>query len=108
VSRVDFYSWIFVITSALLYLIWLAAIFAGFLVTGWQTAIVVVLFTLVSGVLCWRYRQWWQNYRQYRIVKRLSKSDPGIIDNLRTLRLHFLTSITSRSSILPQLPGLIK
>ncbi|MBC8034996.1 MAG: 1-acyl-sn-glycerol-3-phosphate acyltransferase [Chitinophagaceae bacterium] len=108
VYRIDFYSWIFVTSSALLYIIWLLMLFAGFSLTSVKYAAAVVPFALLSGILCRAYKQWLRDYKQYRLLRDLKQSHPHIIDHLQTLRLTILSSTTYHSLIHQQLLGLAR
>ena len=95
VSRIDYYSWIFVVTASLMYLCWLVILFFGFLVVGWDWAIIIIVISMMTGVVSPSYINNWKRYQQFKRVNRLKKKEPGILKNLHHLRATILSKIFS-------------
>jgi 1-acyl-sn-glycerol-3-phosphate acyltransferase len=67
VTRPDFYSWVLVVSSALLYLVWLSVLFVGFAINGVAVAFTVILLTVSTGAFAARYIP---EFSKYRAIQR--------------------------------------
>lgn len=83
VTRPDFYSWIFVTVSAVLYILWILMLFTGFLIIGWKYAVAVVLAAIASGIFLYHYTKGWNMYKQFRRLRNLA---PETVSDLLSLR----------------------
>ena len=86
VKRIDFYSWVFLTTSALLYCCWIIILFSGFLVIGIRYAFVITMITLSLGPFTVFYINLRNAYRAQQEYNRLLKSNSTRISELKSLR----------------------
>ena len=86
VKRIDFYTWVFLTTSALLYCCWIVILFSGFLVIGIRYALVITIITLALGPFTVFYFNLRNAYKVQQEYVRLVKSNRSRITELQNLR----------------------
>jgi 1-acyl-sn-glycerol-3-phosphate acyltransferase len=73
VSRIDFYSWIFVVAYAFLYLIWVLLLVAiAFFIWNMVTALAILVVMMVTGLFIYYYFDCLNDYRQNNLLHQLS------------------------------------
>ena len=93
VYRLDFYSWIFLTCATFFYLVWLLALFLGFMKPGWPYAIFIVLITVSGGIFAQYYLQCFKDYVQVKRVGKLQQKNPDIIKQLKETRRKIIEMI---------------
>lgn len=93
VRRIDFYSWILVAASALLYLAWitLLAIASFLLLPAWK-ALALLFITLATGQYCWNYFGFYQDWKQQQLAKKLPANT---LRSLQAIRKSILNAMSS-------------
>lgn len=86
VTRLDFYTWIMVASSALLGFCWYLLLFLGFLIVGWKCAAAVVLLAAFTGVIAHQYLLRWRAYHLWNASVRIKKQQPDSWQKLELLR----------------------
>ena len=95
VKRIDFYSWILVAGSALLYLAWFILLAsASFLLLPTWKAVALIFITISTGQYCWNYFGF---YRQWKEQQEAKKMPAATLKSLQALRHSILKIISSHS-----------
>jgi 1-acyl-sn-glycerol-3-phosphate acyltransferase len=89
VRRIDFYSWLFVCISALLYLLWwlLLLIMVGSMF-GWTYAVGLAMAGFITGLMVLKYRKYRQAALQSQLLKKTGEERVRL-QNLRTQLAQF-------------------
>jgi 1-acyl-sn-glycerol-3-phosphate acyltransferase len=93
VRRVDFYSWIFLTSAALMYCCWIVILFSGFLVVGIRYALVITVITLALGPFTVFYLNLWKRYRQQQRYENIKKNNPELVATLQSQRMYMAGKI---------------
>jgi hypothetical protein len=91
VSRRDFQSWVFVVSSSLLYLIWLLVLFSCFLIISWKCALGILVTAIATGTVTPSYINNWKKFQQNKRLERLTKRDAGLVNRLQQSRQAILS-----------------
>ncbi len=84
VSRIDFYSWIYVAVYAILYLLWIILLTVSLLLLfPAVNALLLLAAVIVSGLFSYYYSSLLYDYIQYRLIRRIP---PGELHQLRAAR----------------------
>jgi 1-acyl-sn-glycerol-3-phosphate acyltransferase len=92
VSRTDFYSWVLVSVSAILYIIWMFILIAMAVVflPAWKS-IAFIFITIATGQYCWNYLAY---FSQWQIQKQGLSIDTQTLSSLSDDRENILREIT--------------
>lgn len=96
VKRTDFYSWVLVVSSALLYVLWFIGITVSAMnmLSGWQT--IGILFVMVAtGQYSWNYYRY---YHQWRLQQNGLKLPEVLRSEMGRLRKEILEQINAHSN----------
>jgi len=93
VYRQDFYSWIYVVSSALLYITWIC-LFAIvlFFIIGWKWMLVALMFILITGLITHHILLWLKEIKRENAYRKLKMKNPIAINTLRKNRTVILES----------------
>lgn len=84
VKRIDFYTWVFVAFYTVLYLGWLITVgIVTAMLLGWQFIFAVIPAIILTGLFSYYYIDWYNSYRNYRQLKRLSHEQRTRLNTLR-------------------------
>lgn len=91
VTRIDFYSWILVASSAVLYTVWLLllATTSFLLLPAWK-AVTFLFITIATGQYCWNYFGFYQHWKLQQEAK---KMPAATLRSLQAQRLSIINNI---------------
>jgi 1-acyl-sn-glycerol-3-phosphate acyltransferase len=85
VTRIDFYSWIFVACYVLLYLGWLIVVsFLTVALAGWSWLLVVLPTIILTGIFSYYYNSWLKDYMYDIRLRSFSAEKLNLLVSLRT------------------------
>lgn len=85
VSRIDFYSWIYVAVYAILYLIWIILLAISFLILfPVISALLLLAAVIASGLFSYYYSSLLFDYNQYRFVQRIPPDELNLLRAARS------------------------
>lgn len=94
VTRDDFFSWIFVTSSLVLYLLWLLLVVVITAFIDLRYAILALFMIPLTGVFTLIYMRYWFAATQYGRLQRAKKGSPEAFDEMVTCRKRLLHAVS--------------
>jgi hypothetical protein len=93
VQRDDFFSWVFVVASTLLYLGWWFVVSLAAFLLSWKIGLLSLIVLPVTGIFTLYFLSLYYRFLQWSIIRRAKNRDPGFVTGLSRARAAILQAL---------------